>query len=74
VGEISFRGCDMHERVAHLNQQIAASARGQGYGLQVGQSLLLSEGFERDPTVMEVCRLVLSSAQWKTASSRNGGD
>lgn len=43
-------------------------------GNGAGQSLLLSEGFVRDPTRMEVCRLVLTSARWKAASSRNGGD
>ena len=32
-----------------------------------GQALLLSEGFERDPSAMDVCRLVLSSARWSVA-------
>ena len=98
VGEISFRGYDVRERVAHLNLKIAASARGEGYGRQAlraflpfffrdlagtslvddvapdnvaGQSLLLSEGFERDPNATDVCRLVLNRAQWSATWARN---
>ena len=99
VGEISFRGYDVHERVADLNLKIAASARGQGYGRQAlrgflrfffrdlagasviddvapgnvaGQSLLISEGFERDPSAADVCRLVLARARWRVKSYRSG--
>lgn len=43
-------------------------------GNAAGQSLLLSEGFVRDPTRMEVCRLLLSSEQWRAAWSRVAGD
>jgi RimJ/RimL family protein N-acetyltransferase len=41
-------------------------------GNAAGQSLLLSEGFERDPSATDVCRLVLSRAQWNVTRSRSG--